>query len=315
MNTSSSGAVVNAAEPFYQRSGGVQLARGVLGFAQSLWPSLAERMAKRLFLTPLPPKWLHRGKAWGVHWQVEHWPFEQAGLTVYRYQSGACCDALSDPASVASSKRPHVLLIHGWGGHAAQMQPLANALAAEGFIPIIIEAPAHGRSKGGNTTLPQFARALEYAAARLGEQGVTLHALLAHSLGASAGAFAVARGLPARGLVLIAAPDAPRDFTRMFAQVFGLTERTRAAMQRRIEAQEGVLMTQFDAASSAPRIDVPTLVVHDATDAVSPFSGAERFMRYLPDAQLVRTEGLGHRKILKDETTHVRVVDFLKRIF
>ena len=272
-----------------------------------LWPSLAARMATRLFLMPLPPKWLQRGTAWGVQWQIRNWPFERASITVYRYQATASCDA--DAATAKT--RPHVLLMHGWGGSAGQMQSLANALADEGFVPIVIEAPAHGRSKGSTATLPQFARTLEYVSARLAEEGIRLHAVVAHSLGGSASAFAVGRGLVTHGLVLIAASDCPRDFTRMFAQVFGLGERTRASMQRRIEAQEGILIDQFDAAVCAPRIKVPTLLIHDKNDTVNAYASAERFLQHLPSGTLVQTAALGHRKILKDRKVHSTIAAFL----
>lgn len=299
----------NAATLFYARSTGVRFVRGVLASTEAWWPSLAARMAKRLFLTPLPPKWLQRRTAWGVHWRIQSLPFERASITVYRYLAATACDT----SAAQVSSRPHVLLMHGWGGNAAQMLPLANALANEGFVPIVIDAPAHGQSKGVSATLPQFARALGYVVARLGAEGVSLTSLIAHSLGGSASAFAAGRGLAANSLVLIAAPDCPRDYTRMFAQVFGLGERTRAAMQRRIEAQEGILIDQFDAAACAPRISVPTLVVHDASDAVNAFASAERFMQHLPRGSLVRTEGLGHRKILKDTNLHTTIAAFLLR--
>lgn len=309
MNPTSSSSLVtgNAAAQYYTRSTGVSLLRRVLSSVEVLWPSLAARMAKRLFLTPLPPKWLQRRTSWGVQWQIREWPFERASITVYRYQSGADCDA----DSAIATRRPHVLLMHGWGGDAAQMQSLANALANEGFAPIVIDAPAHGRSKGSTATLPQFARTLEYVSARLAEEGIRLHAVVAHSLGGSASAFAVGRGLVTNGLVLIATPDCPRDYTRMFAQVFGLGERTRAAMQRRIEAQEGILIDQFDAAASAPRISVPTLVLHDKNDTVNTYASAERFMQHLPSGTLVQTEALGHRKILKDRQVQMTITEFL----
>lgn len=299
----------NAAAQFYTQSTGVRLLRRLLAGIEAWWPSLAAGMAKRLFLTPLPPKWLQRRVAWGVHWQIQSWPFERASITVYRYQAATSCDS----RMTVTSSRPHVLLMHGWGGSAAQMLPLANALANEGFVPIVIEAPAHGQSKGVTSTLPQFARALEYVVARMDAEGISLASLIAHSLGGSASVFAAGRGLAIDSLVLIAAPDSPRDYTRMFVQVFGLGERTRAAMQSRIEAQEGILIDQFDAAACAPRINVPTLVVHDATDSVNAFASAERFMQHLPHGRLVRTEGLGHRKILKDSKLHSKIAAFLHK--
>ena len=115
------------------------------------------------------------------------------------------------------------------GGCASEKQTNSQIPLRPGVLDV---APA---PQPTTATLPQFARTLEYACARLNADGVHLHAVIAHSLGGSASAFAVGRGLATNSLVLIAAPDCPRDYTRMFAHVFGLGERTRVAMQRRIE--------------------------------------------------------------------------------
>lgn len=271
---------------YYQAGLGLRTFRFVLGTSQKLWPGLAVRAAVRLFLTPLPPRWLQRGGRWDAAWRVERWAFEDASLTVY-----------SQPAAPHG---PLALLVHGWGGHARQMLPLAQALAAQGLRPVVVEMPAHGRSGGGTSSLPQFARAIDYAAGRLRQEGHRIGVLAAHSLGASAAAYATSRGLPVDRLVLLAPPASPRAYTRYFAQVFGLSEPTRARMQQRIEAREGVLMQHFEPRASAPRIRVPTLVVHDHGDRVNAFADGQAFAHAINGAQLVATEGLGHRKILKD---------------
>ena len=124
--------------------------------------------------------------------------------------------------------------------------------------------------------------------------------MVAHSLGANAAAYAAARGLPAERLVLIAPPASPREYTRFFAHVFGLSEATRAAMQKRIEEREGVLMPQFEPDAVGPRIRVPTLVVHDKGDTINRFADGQAFAHAIRGARFVATEGLGHRKLLKD---------------
>ena len=43
--------------------------------------------------------------------------------------------------AVAQGKGPAVLLVHGWGGHAGQMLPLARALRAQGLRPVLVELP------------------------------------------------------------------------------------------------------------------------------------------------------------------------------
>jgi pimeloyl-ACP methyl ester carboxylesterase len=204
-----------------------------------------------------------------------------------------------------------VLLVHGWGGHAGQMLALAEVLSAQGLRPVIIEMPAHGRSSGSVSNLPQFARVLEYVTARLQQQGHTLRAVVAHSLSANAGAYAASRGLAGGRLVLLAPPASPLEYTRLFAHVFGLRESTRAAMQRRIEAREGILMPQFEPAMVGPRISLPTLVVHDRQDSINRFADGVAYSQAIPGARLVATEGLGHRKILKDDEVLRQVAAFL----
>jgi pimeloyl-ACP methyl ester carboxylesterase len=287
-----------ATSEFYQASPGIRLFRLALGASQRLWPSLAVRAACRLFLTPLPPKWLNRRKPWDASWRIESWPFESASLTVY--------------SQAAAPHGPVVLLVHGWGGHAGQMLALADALAAQGLRPVILEMPGHGRSAGAESTLPQFTRAIEYVTARLRQQGFELRALVAHSLGASAAAYVASRGLPIDRLVLLAPPASPPEYTRLFAQVFGLSETTRAAMQRRIEEREGLLMPQFEAPAVGPRIRVPTLVVHDRRDRINRFADGQAYAHAVRGARLVATEGLGHRKILKDAQVLGEVAIFVR---
>ena len=287
-----------AGASYYGNSALVRLARLGLSVSQQLWPGLAVRAAQRLFGTPLPPRWLRRPRAWPAHWLTERWPFERAGLTLYR-------------DSTVAGDVPAVLLVHGWGGHAGQMLPLAGALATRGLQALILEMPAHGRSAGSTSNLPQFARAVEYVAARLHANDLTLHAVVAHSLGANAAAHALSRGLAVQGLVMLAPPASPHAYTQLFARMFGLSESTRGAMQRRIEAREGILMPQFEPPAVGPRIRVPTLVVHDRGDRINRFADGEAYARAIAGAQLQATQGLGHMKILKDPAVLARVVDFV----
>jgi pimeloyl-ACP methyl ester carboxylesterase len=287
---------VQATSAFYSASRGVRVFRWALTASQRLWPSLAVRAASRLFGTPLPPKWLSRGAPWDARWRVEHWPFEDANITIY--------------SQAAAPHGPVVLLIHGWGGHARQMLPLAEALAQRGLRPVLVEMPAHGRSAGSVSNLPQFARAIDYAAARLLQEGHRLRAVVAHSLAANAAAYAASRGLGVERLVLLAPPASPRDYTRYFAHVFGLSETTRAAMQKRIEAREGILMPQFEPDAVGSRIRRPTLVVHDRDDSINRFADGQAYTHAIRGAQLVATQGLGHRRILKDAEVLGKVVIF-----
>ncbi len=294
-------ATLDSRANLYPSTPGLRLLRLSLAAIQKLWPALAVRAAYRLFGTPLPPKWVARRHTWRADWRIESLPFEDASITLYQR-----------PTHPDIPAAPVVVLVHGWGGHAGQMLALADAVAAQGWQPVLAEMPAHGRSDGANTNLPQFARAIDYAHARLYEQGHTVHAVVAHSMGASASAFAVSRGLPVKRLVLLAPPASALEFTRLFSKVFGLSEATRLAMQLRVETREGVLMSQLEPAAVGPRIRVPTLVVHDRGDRVNPFADGQAYQATIAGADLIATQGLGHRKMLKDAHVLRSVVEFLR---
>lgn len=285
---------LQTASAYYQSTPGTRWVRWALGLSERVWPALAVRGALRLFGTPLPPKWLHRHQPALARWQATPWPFEQASLTLYEPPPGP--------------HGPVVLLLHGWGGHAAQMLPLAQALIQQGLRPVLVDLPAHGRSQGSTSNLPQFARAIEYLTARLQQQGHEVRGVVAHSLAANALAYAAARGLPVARLALLAPPASPHAYTRLFAMVFGLREETRARLQQRVEAREGILMRQFEPAAVGPRVAAPTLIVHDREDRINRFADAEAYRDAIAGARLMETSGLGHNRLLRDEQVLEAVV-------
>ena len=288
---------IQATTAYYEKNPLTQLLRWALAATEQLWPRLAIRSATRLFMTPLPHKWSQRRLHLDQSWKLESWLYENASITLYADQS------------VGSG--PYVLLVHGWGGQAGQMLPLAMRMRAQGMRPILIEMPAHGRSKGTQSSLPQFARALEYVAAKLKQDGKPLHTVVAHSLAANASAYAAGRGLATDRLVLVAPPASPFEYTRLFANVFRLSERTRAGMQKQVEASEGILMRQFEPDAVGPRIKQAVFVVHDRKDSIDVFADGLAYQQAIGGATILPTEDLGHRRILKDENTLQAIVNFI----
>lgn len=283
----------NPAASFYA-SPGARLVTGALRTAERWAPGLATRLALALFFTPLPSKSHARARPVPAAWQPVRRRFEQGEVVTWQHsdvQPGA----------------PRVLLVHGWAGDAQQWRALGDRLAAQGFDPVLLDLPAHGRSDGRRSTLPQWVRTLFAVTAALGPW----HAVVAHSLGALASAHAVARGLPANRLALVATSPPPRQFLRWFAGVLGAGEALAQRMQARIEQREGVPMQQFEPAWLGPRLGLPMLLLHDREDRVAPASAVERLAAALPAASLEWHGGLGHRRILSDGGVLQRLVDFV----
>ncbi|MBC8424724.1 alpha/beta fold hydrolase, partial [bacterium] len=115
---------------------------------------------------------------------------------------------------------PTVLLHHGWGGRGAQLGAFAAPLVAAGFSVVTYDAPAHGASPGRFTNGVEFARTIAEASRQL--HG--LHAVVAHSLGCLATAYALRRPLPIDRLVFVAPPAGMSTHARQFAGAAGFPD-------------------------------------------------------------------------------------------
>ena len=209
---------------------------------------------------------------------------------------------------------PTVYLVHGWGGRGSQLAGFVEPLVATGHRVVLFDGPAHGDSGPGpagprRTHGVELGRALDAVFARFGPA----EAVVAHSLGAIATYLSLRFGwLGTSRLVLLAPMVEAESLFDQFQAALGFGDRTRRAFDREVDVFVGVPVAEFDAVHQASYVDpVPTLVLHDRGDRQTPYAGAERLVDALPDAQMVTTEGLGHRRILRDPAVIARVVEFI----
>jgi pimeloyl-ACP methyl ester carboxylesterase len=260
--------------------------------AAAVAPRAAERHAASLFLTP------PRAKANGV---VLEDP--DAGRYALEVREGEL-----RVAAWSWGRGPAVLLAHGWGGAAADMAPLAERLQAAGYRAVLFDFPAHGRSAGRRTNMLEWLRMIRAVAAAVGP----VHALAGHSFGAAALAIALAEHeMDVRGAVLLAPAIGPGLFVDRFTGMIGLPADRAEGMMRHITETIGREPRSLDARWAATHLHVPALLVHDPADREVPWSHAESIADAWPGSRLVAAEGLGHRRLLRDERILATVTDFI----
>src|SRR5829696_41633 len=208
---------------------------------------------------------------------------------------------------------PVVYLVHGWGGWRGQLDAFAGPLAEAGYRVVAFDALSHGDSDPGLSG-PGRSNALELADALTAV--VAAHgpaaAVVAHSLGPTAAAYAMRDGLAVGRAVFVAPMAAPLPYTRTFAGRLGFGERTRTRLARRIERRVGLPLSAFDVPAMAGTMATPPLLlVHDRHDAETGWSDSEAIARAWPGARLVTTTGLGHRRILRDPAVVAEVTGFV----
>ena len=136
-----------------------------------------------------------------------------------------------------------------------------------------------------------FADALSEVALRVGAR-----AAVGHSIGAP-------RRRP---------PQSPAEFFETYCDALGLGAPLRRATHDRLARRFGAALESFDVPARVARSSVPFLVVHDRDDREVPWTDGAAIAGARPEALLITTEGLGHRRILRDPAVAAAAVAFLR---
>jgi len=210
---------------------------------------------------------------------------------------------------------PVVYLVHGWGGLGAQLGAFVRPLQDSGFRVVIFDAPAHGASDPGPSGPGrshglEFGRALDAVAARFGPA----HTVIAHSLGAIPALLAQVHGWLLTDRLVFLAPmrDLATHFDRFAAQV-GIGPRVRRGMTVATERWVDYPVRDVDVLGLARQLTpVPLLVVHDRRDRETSHADSVRLVENWPGpANLISTDGLGHRRVLTDPGVIREVLGFV----
>ena len=170
------------------------------------------------------------------------------------------------------------------------------------------DLPAHGFSSGRRTTLPDWVSAV----GTVGWHAGRVQGIVAHSLGATAAALALARGLHAGRVVLIAPPAEVPYFVRRLGQWMNLPTARTDGLLHRVARRAGVALESLDLRAVAPALSVPALVVHSRGDREVPFAHGEAIAAAWPGASLLALDGSGHTRVLEDPAVIGAAVDFVR---
>ncbi|WP_437315790.1 alpha/beta hydrolase [Sorangium sp. So ce385] len=202
---------------------------------------------------------------------------------------------------------PAVLLVHGWEGRGSQLSAFVPRLLAAGLRVVAFDAPGHGDHPAPDATVVDLADALVHVAREAGP----IEGIVAHSLGGVAAILAQRRGVGAARYAFIAPPLNPHRFIGAFVSFFGLDARAESRLKARIEARTGIALRELDGRLLAPRMRGELLVVHDRQDQEVLFEDGLALAGAWPGARLHETQGLGHRRVLRDSLVINEVASFI----
>lgn len=202
---------------------------------------------------------------------------------------------------------PAVYLMHGWGSRGGRLGAFVAPLLAAGYRVVTHDAPGHGASDPGLTSMPEFARTLQAVVEAAGPA----HGVIGHSMGASATALAMADGLEVSRTVFLAPAANPAAFATGFAALLGLSDDTIERLRARSERRLQIRWDDLDVPTMARGFSAPLLLIHDREDALVPWDNGAAIAEAWPDATLVSTSGLSHRDLVRNPGVVARAVRFI----
>lgn len=236
---------------------------------------LVNRMAFRPSRLPMPSRYEYLLDTTDSYTQLQH---GTRTIPVYSWGQG-----------------PVVLGVHGWAGAGIQFGAWVNPLVEAGYRVVLFDAPAHGRAQGESTDLFEMAEVTAKVAASVGR----VHGILAHSMGSLAVARAIADGLQCQYLVMLAPPFSLTTVMANLGRQLGLSEEVLAVHLRLMEERFGPsVWEQLNMEALSRSLTQRGLMVIDDDDtSISP-DESERVYNNWESAQVLRTRGLGHHRLL-----------------
>ncbi len=222
---------------------------------------------------------------------------------------------------------PHTLIIlHGWGGNAELMLPIAIPFYRAGFNTLLIDARNHGSSDSDTfSSLPRFAEdlgtAIDWIKQHYPERAQKI-AVLGHSVGASAVIYEASRRDDIDAVISISAFAHPEWLMQRYLQNICWKGLRLPQFLIRIILKYIQWVIGHSFASIAPvhticKLNAPVLLVHGKDDSTVPVEDARAIIENCPEphVQLLEIDDAGHESVDKIEEHAEKLTSFLSKAF
>lgn len=260
---------------------------------QAISPNLAAKYASKLFITPIKHKIPKREYEMDKNSKQDFLNIPSIQKQIMTYQYG--------------NYQKKVLLVHGWSGRGTQLVKIADMLIKNGYSTISFDAPAHGKSPGKTSIMPEFIESI----LELEKQYSPFEFIIGHSLGGMSTLNAIKRGLQVKKAILIGSGDSVNDIIKHFVWNLQLKSQIASLVRNSFEEKYKMDMESYSAYVAAQSVSIPVLIIHDKNDDDVPYTASENIHRHLQNSELFLTENLGHRKILGDEKVISKIQNFI----
>jgi esterase/lipase len=254
---------------------------------------LAARRAFKLFCTP---QYRNRKKLPPVFEKAEKLQFTFEGEQVRGYR-------WNHPAG------KKLQILHGFESSVINFDRYIKPLVRKGYEVIAFDAPAHGRSTGKRINVLIYKNMIK----KVWELYGPVQNYIAHSLGGLALSLALEETEhdESHKAVLIAPATETTTAVNSYFRFLKLDNSIRGEFDRLIRELSGQPPEWYSITRAAENIRAQVLFLQDRDDDMTPFRDMEPLMnRNYPNFRFIISEGLGHRRIYRDNKSSKAIVEF-----
>lgn len=191
-----------------------------------------------------------------------------------------------------------VLFVHGWQSNAYRWKRYIDRLDKNEFTIYAFDAPGHGNSKSKYGNVPLYAESLHQISLQIGK----VETFITHSLGgfASFYFFHLYPNFQPKKLLALASPTNANQFVDVFSSTIGLSKKAIKNISAYFIEYAGKPVSFFHVNNFMENIDIEGLIIHDTKDKDVGIDNAHVLHIAWPEANLMITDGLGHRLLGND---------------
>ncbi len=255
-----------------------------------------KRAARKAFALFCTPQYRNKKKLPPIFEKAEklQFHFKKTAITGYRWNKEG---------------EQKILILHGFESSVINFDRYIRPLIKKGYCVLAFDAPAHGRSSGKMINVLIYKDFINYIIEHFGP----VHNFIAHSMGGLALSVTLESWKNDKNckVVLIAPATETITAANSLFKLLKLDEGVRKEFDALIEREGKAPIAWFSIARAAAQIGAQVLWFHDKDDDMTPLSDVEPIIKKgYPNFSFHITEGLGHRRIYRDNKVSKAIIDF-----
>jgi hypothetical protein len=202
------------------------------------------------------------------------------------------------------------LILHGFESSVTNFEKYVEPLINKSYEVLAFDAPAHGRSTGKTINAVTYKKLVQYIWSNHGP----IDSFITHSFGGLALCLALEEiSHPASTKIVLIAPAAEtKTAIDHFFRLLKLDKDVRKEFDNIITEIGGKPPGWYSVTRVASSIKGQVLFLQDKDDHMTPLSDVKPIMdKNYPNFHFIISEGLGHRRIYRDEQSLKKIMEFL----